>query len=488
MPGRLRWRLAMSMRQSAFSAAPIRSRPATPGSKLGLARALVRNGNPFDAFPLFEEAERGGAIDSAAALDRGLAYDLVADNAAAQRYYRQALAAGPNDEAVRRLAISLAIAGDKRGSGTTLSPLLSLQDKAAWRARAFSLAILGQADEAISVVNGTLPANLAGAIAPYLRYMPRLTPAQQAAAANFGQFPRASEIGQDDPRIARYATNSSRRIAVASADSGLIPKGEPLGRNGRGRDSRESNRTRSSDSARQRVPAVAAADAFPPFNRNDTRNPPVVAQPVRTAAPVAVARAEVQPPRPVATPAPPPSPPPPVVAPPPVRVAPTIAATPVAQPAPTPRPVIAAAPPPPPPPIPAPAPAPVVGPVAEPAPPVIAAASIPALVAAPPSQPVAAPPPPPPPPPPPRIAPSTAAPPVPPTPRRMTLAEAFSDLGGPGSRRHAFIGCGRYQADQPYPCSRSWHADRDSSARAAQPPQPHLGATGDRARPLGAGL
>ena len=86
---------------------------------------MVRNGNPFDALPLFEEAERGGAIDSTVALDRGLAYDLVADNATAQRYYRQARTAGPNDEATRRLAISLAIAGDKRGSGTTISPLLS---------------------------------------------------------------------------------------------------------------------------------------------------------------------------------------------------------------------------------------------------------------------------------------------------------------------------------------------------------------------------
>ncbi len=182
--------------------------------KAGLARALVRNGNPFDAIPLFEEAERIGPVDSAAALDRGLAYDLVADNASAQRYYRQALAVGANGEATRRLAVSLAISGDRRGAGTTLSPLLTRQDMAARRARAFSLAILGQADEAISVVNGTLPPNLATAITPYLRYMPRLTPAQQAAAANFGQFPRTTEIGQDDPRIARYAATGERRTSI----------------------------------------------------------------------------------------------------------------------------------------------------------------------------------------------------------------------------------------------------------------------------------
>ncbi len=95
----------------------------SPGNsrvKSGLAAALVRNGNPFDAIPMFDAAERGGGVDSRVVLDRGLAYDLVGDNATAQRYYRQALATGANDEALRRLAISLAIAGDKRGSASTL--------------------------------------------------------------------------------------------------------------------------------------------------------------------------------------------------------------------------------------------------------------------------------------------------------------------------------------------------------------------------------
>ena len=237
----------------------------SPGNaqvKAGLARALVRNGNPFDAMPLFEEAERLGLMDSTTALDRGLAFDLVADNASAQRYYRQALSAGPNDEATRRLAISLAISGDKRGAGATLSPLLTRQDMAAWRARAFSLAILGQPEEAIGVVNGTLPPALAAGIAPYLRYMPRLTPAQQAAAANFGQFPRAAEIGQDDPRIARYATTAAPRPALASADAGLIPKGEPLGRNNRrGRDERNSARDERSSGRDRQTANVTARPA-----------------------------------------------------------------------------------------------------------------------------------------------------------------------------------------------------------------------------------
>jgi Flp pilus assembly protein TadD len=185
----------------------------SPG-KAGLGRAQVHNCNPLEAIPQFDVAERAGALDSAAASDRGLASDLVADNVSAQRYYRQALAEGPNDEATRRLAISLAITGDKRGATAAISPLLSRQDNAAWRARAFSLAILGQADDAISVINGTLPPALASGIAPYMRYMPRLTPAQQAAAANFGQFPRASEIGQGDSYI---SNNPMTKMHTADA-------------------------------------------------------------------------------------------------------------------------------------------------------------------------------------------------------------------------------------------------------------------------------
>ena len=42
--------------------------------------SLSASGNPVEAIPLFEEAERGGVVDGRVALDRGLAYDLVGDN------------------------------------------------------------------------------------------------------------------------------------------------------------------------------------------------------------------------------------------------------------------------------------------------------------------------------------------------------------------------------------------------------------------------
>ena len=195
----------------------------SPGNsrvKAGLASALVRNENPYDAIPLFQEAERSGALDASFSVDRALAYDLVGDNATAQRYYRDVLARGSNDEASRRLALSLAMSGDKQGAERALASLLARQDKASFRTRAFALAIAGQVEDAVGIAHASLPQQMAASISPYLRYMPRLTRAQQAAAANFGHFPRASEIGRDDPRVASY-TASNLRIA----DAGTATRG-----------------------------------------------------------------------------------------------------------------------------------------------------------------------------------------------------------------------------------------------------------------------
>jgi Flp pilus assembly protein TadD len=218
--------------------------------KAGLAGALVRSENPFDAIPLFAEAERAGGMTPKLAADRALAYDLVGDNVTAQRYYREALAAGPNNEATRRLALSQAIGGDKVGMETTLAPLLQRQDKAAWRTRAFALAVLNRPEEAVEIAYSTMPKDMAAAVAPYLRYMPRLTKAQQAAAANFGHFPRAADIGRDDPRMARYA--SAKR--VVGADAALVPNGKPLGR-----DNRKSGSQPSAQSAAHTAAHTASA-------------------------------------------------------------------------------------------------------------------------------------------------------------------------------------------------------------------------------------
>jgi Flp pilus assembly protein TadD len=279
--------------------------PGNPRVKAGLAGAMVRNGDPFDAIPLFDQAEKAGALDSALAADRGLAYDLVGDNTTAQRYYRESLARTPSDEVVRRLALSLAISGDKHNAEQVLSPLLAQRDAAAWRTRAFALAILGQTEEAVSIANTVLPSEIATGIAPYLRYMPRLTRAQQAAAANFGMFPRASEIGRDDPRVAQYAP---RRGTVA-AETALMPQGEPLGRKSRSRDRKRSP-------ARAETAAAAPAATAIPTTARPTRGtrvgppeplPTRQAANVRVASPAAQAALASTPVRAAAPPAPPPT-------------------------------------------------------------------------------------------------------------------------------------------------------------------------------------
>ena len=279
--------------------------PGNGEAKAGEASAMLRLDDPVTAVSLFAEAEAVGTPMARYAGDRGLALDLVGENLAAQRFYRQALAQRNDPDVVRRLALSQAISGDQRGSEATLLPLLQARDLAAYRTRAFSLAILGHGEEAVSIVETMLPAALSNRMAPYLRYMPRLTRAQQAAAANLGEFPRASEIGHDDPKIAALAGTETAQIAERSLDARLVPTGQPLGRSGTAsgadRDQRRGRTRRSKEQGN--VTAVADAQRLPASAANTAPAPPVQ----REAAPQAVPPAVEQP-------APPPSSAPVVVA------------------------------------------------------------------------------------------------------------------------------------------------------------------------------
>lgn len=324
-------------------------KPGDANIKANLAGAHVLAEDPYNAIPLFIDAERSGPIDPRLLSARGLAYDLVGDNELAQRYYRQALSVGPDDETLRRLAISQAISGDKRAMEITLSPLLQKQDKAAWRSRAFAFAILGQQAEAEAIVRANLPDGPASGMIAYLRYMPRLTAAQKAAAANLGHFPRAAEIGRDDPRIAAFVRP---KAALAVADKTLPPAPAASGRN-----DRRSRQAAAAAAAKARTTPAPAPSPAP------TRYKPPEPQPVRVAV---VTPTPTQTVGPASTPAPVPAPAP---APAPVRAAsgPGFGSFDTAQPAasgfdlkqvpvqPSPAPAPAPAPAPPPPPAPAPA-------------------------------------------------------------------------------------------------------------------------------------
>jgi Flp pilus assembly protein TadD len=196
--------------------------PGSPMVAQGLASVYLRSGRAGEALVQFDRALASGADERSLITDRALTLDLVGEQPAAQAAYTRALEFNPaDDEARRRLAVSFAIGGNRARFEETLRPLLDRRDMAAQRARAFGLAILGERDRASAIVEQVMPRELATRLVPYLGYMPRLTKPQQAAAANLGLFPRAADIGRDDPRLARFA-------AEERAESRLAPAGPPL--------------------------------------------------------------------------------------------------------------------------------------------------------------------------------------------------------------------------------------------------------------------
>ncbi len=302
--------------------------PSNARVKVGLATAYVRSERPIEALRLYAEAEQAGASSLSVAGDRGLAYDLVGDNSAAQEQYSRALSGADGDEVRRRLALSQAIQGNRQGFEQTLLPLLERRDLAAYRTRAFGLAVLGEEKEAVDITQAVMPPDMAARMVPYLAYMRRLTPSQQAAAANLGIFPRAAQIGRDDPRIAAY---TGRSATVRAADTALAPAGAPLGaaasptpREDSGSQRRRPGRA-TSRVAERAAQADAGRDASPPppvqvamvqpvsSGTTSAELPPVGAA---TPPPVAIARVaepvvQTTPPPPPPPPSPPPPPPPP---------------------------------------------------------------------------------------------------------------------------------------------------------------------------------
>jgi len=157
--------------------------------KAGLGSALVQKEQPRAALKLFDDATDLGVYPVDVALDRGLAYDLRGDNKRAQQDYLMLLRNRVNPEATRRLALSLAMSGDRLGALATLDPLLRKQDIPAWRARAFVLAMTGDAAGGEQAAFAVLPRYQAQALKPFLDRLGQLKPAEKAAAVHFGHFP-----------------------------------------------------------------------------------------------------------------------------------------------------------------------------------------------------------------------------------------------------------------------------------------------------------
>lgn len=203
--------------------------PSDARIKAGLAAAMVRRENPFEALRMFDEAIKFGASERSIALDRAIAFDLLGNFERAQTDYQNARSYAISDELVRRQAMSLSMMGRSSDADVMLNPLLQKNDGEAWRARAFMLAARGDAKEAERIALGFLPENEVRRLDYYFRQMARLTPAQQAAALHFGHFPTGSNIGQDSEQMRTIAASTGVKPRPAGGDGRLIPTGEPLG-------------------------------------------------------------------------------------------------------------------------------------------------------------------------------------------------------------------------------------------------------------------
>ncbi|WP_294389573.1 tetratricopeptide repeat protein [uncultured Sphingomonas sp.] len=179
--------------------------PRNGAVKVGLAITMLQNGNARGALRLFHDAVELGMPVTAIAADRGLAYDLRGDTKRAQADYQAVLATQRNDEVVRRLALSQAIAGDRITALATLDPLLRKQDVPAWRTRAFVLALTGDPAGANTAAALVMPRDQVAELAPYLPRLAGLRAADKAAAIHLGRFPGERQ-GQQPPSQQQQAS------------------------------------------------------------------------------------------------------------------------------------------------------------------------------------------------------------------------------------------------------------------------------------------
>src|SRR5690349_14659768 len=154
--------------------------PRSPLPQAGMGAVSVANGEPQAALPYFKRAQELGLPVASFGCARGLAYDLMGQQAQAQADYRAALTGRDSDETRRRLALSLAISGKRDEALQTLAPLSAKGDPGVARVRAFVLALTGDPNSAIRAINAVMPGQSYG-VAPFLQRLPSLTAGQRAA-------------------------------------------------------------------------------------------------------------------------------------------------------------------------------------------------------------------------------------------------------------------------------------------------------------------
>lgn len=187
--------------------------------KAGMAASLANIGQAQPALSLFAEAIALGAPVVEVAQDRGLAYDMMGNPRLAQQDYTLALRHRDNPEVRRRMALSLAISGEREAALRLIDYQLRRNDRAAWRTQAFVLALTGDQAGANLTAQLTMPAGMSGAMAPFFARLPALTPAQKARAVHLGHFPNGGYAGAGGPAANVTADPGAVAMAMSGAST-----------------------------------------------------------------------------------------------------------------------------------------------------------------------------------------------------------------------------------------------------------------------------
>lgn len=189
------------------------------------AAVLVRMERPGEALRLFQQAESRGVDPREFAADRGFAYDLIGQPLLAQRDYKLALATRREDEVVRRYALSLGISGNRAEAERELDVLLRAQDRPAWRARAFVLAMNGDVQGAEKIAATMMPGAMGKNLLPFFRRLQALSAADRAFAVHFGELsptPARLADARLAPSLPAYVPGASA-VQVARAQTVPVP-------------------------------------------------------------------------------------------------------------------------------------------------------------------------------------------------------------------------------------------------------------------------
>jgi len=228
--GELTLRMGDSTAAATFFGRAEKLDPNNPRIKAGWGSLMVRAERPGEALRRFQDAERRGLNPIKFAADRGLAYDLVGEQERAQRDYRLALRNGADDEVTRRYALSMGISGHRDEALALLDPLLKRSDRAAWRDRAFILAMNGDAGDAEKIAASMMSPGLGAGLTPFFQRLPQLNAVDRAFAVNFGELrstperiadarlvPALPRLGPDPyaPKVVAVAT-----LVATPADEG----------------------------------------------------------------------------------------------------------------------------------------------------------------------------------------------------------------------------------------------------------------------------